>query len=289
MREQLSVRGAITLCYSKPFLRVQGGTRTCFAYGDDNQVVARRSCWLRQMPVGPFLEGENGRSGGAEGLIPFLDFVASNESQRDSKSGLEGNSIQNNLAILEAILFISREPLSARKLAVLAGLSDPTEARTLAKMLNDSYDRHGYSFRIEEIAGGLQLLTRPQFARWIRRLEIAPSEVLLSQGMLETLSIIAYRQPVGRAEIEAIRGVSCDEVLRQLMQRDLVRIAGRLEDLGRPYLYGTTRKFLQVFGLQSLEYLPRAQKIREAEAEIASRLAVQTPTAQDMAPQRAEE
>jgi segregation and condensation protein B len=107
--------------------------------------------------------------------------------------------------------------------------------------------------------------------------------------MLETLAIIAYRQPVERAEVEAIRGVSCDEVLRQLMQRDLVRIAGRLEDLGRPYLYGTTRKFLQVFGLQSLEYLPRAQKIREAEAEIASRLAVQTPTAQDMAPQRAEE
>jgi segregation and condensation protein B len=100
--------------------------------------------------------------------------------------------------------------------------------------------------------------------------------------MLETLAIIAYRQPVQRSEIEAIRGVATDEVLRQLMQRELVRIAGRLEDLGRPYLYGTTRRFLQLFGLQSLESLPRAQKIRQAEAEIASRLADPAEAVQDM-------
>ena len=176
--------------------------------------------------------------------------------------------------VVEAILIICREPISARKLALLAELDDPTEARTLARKLNEEYDRYAYAFRIEEIAGGLQLLTRPQFANWLRRLELVPAETILSQGMLETLAIIAYRQPVQRSEIEAIRGVSTDEVLRQLMQRDLVRIVGRLEDLGRPYLYGTTRRFLQLFGLQSLESLPRAQKIRQAEAEIASRLAV---------------
>lgn len=184
--------------------------------------------------------------------------------------------------VLEAVLLISREPLSTRKLAVLAELDDPTEARTLARRLNDDYDAQGYSFRIEEVAGGLQILTRPQFANWLRRLELAPGEVLLSQGMLETLAVIAYRQPVQRAEIEAIRGVGCDEVLRQLMQRDLVRIAGRHEELGRPYLYGTTRKFMQLFGLQSLDSLPRAQKIRLAEAEIASRLAGESSPAQDM-------
>ncbi len=184
--------------------------------------------------------------------------------------------------ILEAILLIAKEPLSARKLASLAGLADPTEARTLARQLNEQFDSCGHAFRIEEIAGGMQFLTRPQFAPWLRRLEHVKGEELLSQGMLETLSIVAYRQPLLRAEIEAIRGVSCDEVLRQLMQRDLVRICGRLEDLGRPYLYGTTKRFLQLFGLQSLDSLPRAQKIRLAEAEIASRLAADPNTAQDI-------
>ncbi|MFN9416107.1 MAG: SMC-Scp complex subunit ScpB [Pirellula sp.] len=184
--------------------------------------------------------------------------------------------------VVEAILIISRETISARKLALLAELDDPTEARTLARKLNEEYDQNAYAFRIEEIAGGLQLLTRPQFANWLRRLELVPPETVLSQGMLETLAIIAYRQPVQRSEIEAIRGVATDEVLRQLMQRELVRIAGRLEDLGRPYLYGTTRRFLQLFGLQSLESLPRAQKIRQAEAEIASRLADPAEAVQDM-------
>ncbi|MEQ1829339.1 MAG: SMC-Scp complex subunit ScpB [Pirellula sp.] len=183
--------------------------------------------------------------------------------------------------IVEAILLIAREPLSARKLASLAELEDPTEARSIASMLNEHYDSRGHAFRIEEVAGGMQLLTRPQFASWLRRLDV-PGEVLLSQGMLETLAIVAYRQPVLRAEMEAIRGVSCDEVLRQLMQRDLVRISGRHDELGRPYLYGTTKRFLELFGLQSLDNLPRARKIWQAEAEIASRLAANSPAAQDM-------
>ncbi len=174
--------------------------------------------------------------------------------------------------MVEAILLIAREPISARKLALLAELDDPTQARSLARQLNEIYDLRGHAFRIEEVAGGMQLLTRPQFATWLRRLEHVRGEEILSSGMLECLSVVAYRQPVMRAEIEAIRGVGCDEVLRQLMQRDLVRIAGRHEELGRPYLYGTTKRFLQLFGLQSLDSLPRAQKIRQAEAEIATRL-----------------
>ena len=184
--------------------------------------------------------------------------------------------------ILEAILLIAKEPLTARRLASLAGLADPTHARSLARRLNEQYDLHGHAFRIEEVAGGMQLLTRPQFAVWLRRLEHVPGEELLSQGMLESLAIVAYRQPILRTEVESIRGVSCDEVLRQLMQRDLVRICGRQDDLGRPYLYGTTKRFLQLFGLQSLESLPRAQKIRSAEAEIASRLAGDRMSAQDI-------
>lgn len=200
--------------------------------------------------------------------------------QLPSGTGLD--DITDELSVVEAILMIAKEPLSARKIAAMAGLADPTQARSLARQLNEKYDKCGNAFRIEEIAGGMQLLTRPQFASWLRRLEHVPGETLLSQGMLETLAIVAYRQPMPRAEMEAIRGVSCDEVLRQLMQRDLVRICGRQEELGRPYLYGTTKRFLSLFGLQSLDSLPRAQKIREAEAEVATRLAGNVSQAQDM-------
>jgi segregation and condensation protein B len=168
-------------------------------------------------------------------------------------------------------MFVSREPLSARRLSALAELEDPTEARTIARGLNEEYDREGYAFRIEEVAGGMQLLTRPQFSGWLRRLDLVPGETILSPSMLETLAIIAYRQPIPRAEIEAIRGVGSDEALRQLMQRNLIRIEGRSDELGRAYLYGTTRHFLQLFGLQSLDFLPRAQKIKQAEAETATR------------------
>ena len=162
-------------------------------------------------------------------------------------------------ARLEAILFLSREPLGSRKLAQLAGLADGTKARTLVRALNRRYDAEGSAFRVEEVAGGFQLLTRTKYAPWLRRLHSIPLEVRLSAPAMETLAVVAYRQPVLRAEIEAIRGVQCGEVLRQLIERDLVRIVGRSEELGRPLLYGTTRQFLQVFGLRHLEDLPRPE------------------------------
>ena len=221
---------------------------------------------------------------GTRTTIGQYDNGASDNPKKNAETlpiDFDDQSTEVKCRILEAVLLIAKEPLSARKLAAMAGLIDPTQARTLARRLNEQYDSIGHAFRIEEIAGGMQLLTRPQFAPWIRRLEHVPGEILLSQGMLETLAIVAYRQPTLRAEIEAIRGVTCDEVLRQLMQRDMIRICGRLEELGRPYLYGTTKRFLQLFGLQSLDLLPRAQKIRLAEAEIASRLASNPLSEQD--------
>jgi segregation and condensation protein B len=198
------------------------------------------------------------------------------KSSKQHASGLDGMATDAVLQRIEAILFLSTEPISARRLAAMAELPDPTAARSSVVALNSKYDAAGRAFRIEEVAGGMQMLTRPQFAPWLRRFGQVPGEQLLSPGMLETLAIVAYRQPIVRAELEAIRGVSCDEVLRQLMQRDLVRIAGRHEELGRPYLYETTKRFLQLFGLQSLDNLPRAQKIREEEADIATRLSDQT-------------
>lgn len=162
---------------------------------------------------------------------------------------------------LEAVLFLSREPHNTRKLAQFARLADGTEARTLLRALNRLYDEEGRAFRIEEVAGGYQLLTRRKFAGWLRRLAYVPSEVRLSGPSLETLAVIAYRQPVLRADIEAIRGVNCGEILRLLMERDLVRIGGRSEEIGRPYLYTTTKRFLQLFGLTTLEDLPPTETL----------------------------
>ncbi len=166
------------------------------------------------------------------------------------------------LARLEAILFLAREPLATRKLAQLGGLADGTEARTLIRRLNRLYDGGGSPFRAEEVAGGFQLLSRNRFGSWLRRLNPSPVESRLSGPALETLAIVAYRQPVLKAEVDGVRGVDCGEILRQLMDRDLVRMIGRASDLGRPYLYGTTKRFLRVFGLRSLDDLPRAGELR---------------------------
>ena len=159
---------------------------------------------------------------------------------------------------LEAILFLAREPLSSRKLSQYANLADGTEARTLVHQLNSRLDDAGRAFRVREVAGGFQLTTRPKFAKWLRRLEHIPAHERLSAPSMETLAVVAFRQPVVRAEIEAIRGVSCGEILNQLMNRDLIRVGGRSDELGRPYLYNTTKRFLQVFGLRSLSDLPQA-------------------------------
>ncbi len=161
-------------------------------------------------------------------------------------------------------MFLAREPINTRKLAQLAHLADGTAARTLIRRLNRLYDESGSAFVAEELAGGFQLMSRPQFASWLRRLYGGPTDIRLSSPALETLAVVAYRQPVMRAEIEAIRGVDCGEILRQLMDRNLVRTAGRAEELGRPYLYSTTKRFLQVFGLRHLDDLPRSELLRPA-------------------------
>jgi segregation and condensation protein B len=166
------------------------------------------------------------------------------------------------LAMLEAALFAADEPLPARKLAAAANLADGTEARRLVRKLQGLYDQAGSAFQVEEVAGGFQLFTRAQYHRWLARLKRTGHEVHLSGPARETLAIIAYRQPIMRADIEAIRGVQCGDVLRLLMEKSLLRIAGRHDSLGRPVLYGTTKRFLQVFGLKSLKDLPHVDQLR---------------------------
>ena len=178
------------------------------------------------------------------------------------------DSIEEKIARLEAVLFLAREPLSTRKLANLAKLADGTEARTLIKQLRKRYDQRSSALQAVEVAGGIQLLTRSHLASWIRRLHGGPEEFRLSAPALETLAVVAYQQPIVRAEIEAVRGVQCGEILRVLMERDLLRIVGRAEELGRPFLYGTTKKFLQIFGLRRLDQLPPVDQIRNVEVKI---------------------
>lgn len=173
---------------------------------------------------------------------------------------------------LEAVLLLSREPLPIRRLAKLANLADGTEARTLLKQLNELYDNRGSAFSVESVAGGYQLLTRSKLAPWVEKFAPAADDLRLSPPAMETLAVVAYRQPVLRAEVEAIRGVGCGELLRQLMERELLRIVGRYQGLGRPLLYGTTKRFLQSFGLRDLDGLPRARELRRMDSDLNPRL-----------------
>ena len=184
------------------------------------------------------------------------------DPQPDSAADSWDSQPASRLRRLEAVLFMSRKPLTSRKLSQLAHLEDGTQARTMIKELNTRYDQIGRSFHIKKVAGGYQMLTRPQFSGWIRRLDHTQPPIRLSVPALETLTVVAYRQPIIKAEIEAIRGVSCGEMLRQLLESNLVKISGRSEKLGQPFLYATSKDFLTCFGLNSINDLPRAKQLR---------------------------
>ncbi len=171
------------------------------------------------------------------------------------------------LALVEAALLAADEPLTPRRLAAAAGLTDLAELRRLVRTLQGFYDQSGSAFQVEEIAGGFQMLSRPEFHHWLVRLKRTGHDLRLSAAMRETLAIVAYRQPIMRADIESIRGVQSAEVLRQLMEKGLIRIAGRDPSLGRPVLYGTSKKFLQAFGLKSLRELPQVEQLRPPPAQ----------------------
>ena len=195
--------------------------------------------------------------------------LAAAEDDRPAEAirALIGRHVRSEeLARLEAALFLAREPLTTRRLAKLARLDDGTRARSLIKELRLLQDAAGSAFRVEQIAGGFQLLTRAPFGPWVRRLQDVAPGGRLSPAALETLAIVAYRQPATRAEIEAIRGVGSEEMLRQLMERDFVAIGGRAEDLGRPNVYVTTRRFLAAFGLARIEDLPALAAMPGADA-----------------------
>lgn len=172
-------------------------------------------------------------------------------------------------SIAEALILASPEPIPLARLAKLIPDCTPSKARTLVADLNADYVAQQRAFEICEVAGGYQLRTHPEFASYLRQLQ-QTRPLRLSNAALETLAIVAYRQPITRAEVEHVRGVDAGPVMRTLLERKLVKIAGHRDVPGRPMLYATTKRFLEVFGLADLDELPTLREFEELVPEPAA-------------------
>ena len=175
-------------------------------------------------------------------------------------------------SILESLLFASERPLALREIQEILGGLEASEVREALETLAQRYRGEGRGFFLAEVAGGYQLRTLPENAEWVRKM-LGGRPVRLSRAALETLAIVAYRQPITRAEIEDVRGVESGGVLRLLLDRRLLKILGKKEEVGRPILYGTSREFLEFFGLKGLTQLPTLREFRELSEESARTLA----------------
>jgi segregation and condensation protein B len=167
--------------------------------------------------------------------------------------------------IVEALLFAAEEPLAPRELARAAG-GDTATVRKVLKTIKENYEKERRPWDLAEVAGGWRLVTRSEFYSAIQRLKTQTAQRKLTQAALETLALIAYRQPIGRADIESARGVGAGPVLRQLLEKKLIKIAGRGAGLGQPLLYGTTEYFLEHFGLKSVQDLPKPGEFKDSGA-----------------------
>ena len=163
---------------------------------------------------------------------------------------------------IEAALMISDRPLPATRIAEAVGDAPNKDITQAIDALNSFSEANQRSFRIESVAGGWQMMTLPQYGDVLTAIQKTKAATRLSPAAMETLAIIAYKQPILRAEVEAIRGVASGEMIRALMDRNLVKIAGRAEEIGRPILYGTTKVFLERLGLATLNDLPKAEELR---------------------------
>jgi segregation and condensation protein B len=167
--------------------------------------------------------------------------------------------------IIESLLFVADEPLTIDRIKKIIVESETGDIRAAMAELGAEYDARPGGFYLDEVAGGYQIRTRPEYNEWIKKL-IQPKPVRLSKPALETLVIIAYKQPIIRSDIEHLRGVDCGGVLRVLLERKLIRVLGRREIPGRPLIYATTKRFLEIFGLKNLRDLPTPKEIEELAA-----------------------
>lgn len=164
-------------------------------------------------------------------------------------------------AIIESLLFTWGEPLALTEIAKIINIDKKNVAKIVDEMIDD-FDYHRRGLRIIKIDNSYQIGTRPEHYNWLKQLRERESPKSLSNATLETLSIIAYKQPVVKADIDYIRGVKCDRALQTLIDRNLVKELGRLERTGRPIIYGTTKEFLRLFSLESLDELPELERIK---------------------------
>lgn len=170
--------------------------------------------------------------------------------------------------IIEAMLFVSDKPLFLSEIKNVLEEPDANEIKEVIAELAGEYETKTSALRIKEIAGGYQIVTDPVLAPWLKKLYKTAGADRLSGPSLETLAIIAYKQPAAKPEVEAIRGVNVDGVLKTLIEKNLVKIMGRRETVGRPIIYGTTQEFLQYFGLNSLQELPKLEEFNFTEKDI---------------------
>ncbi len=165
--------------------------------------------------------------------------------------------------VVEALLFIAEKPITIGEIKEVLGEGSFEEIKGVVSGLGEEYRREGRSFQLIEIAGGFQLMTLPEFSPWLKKFHGADRAEKLSRPALETLAIIAYRQPIIRTEVETVRGVNVEGVLKTLLEKRLIRVMGRRNVVGRPLIYGTTNEFLQLFGLKALSELPRIEDFKE--------------------------
>jgi len=166
--------------------------------------------------------------------------------------------------VIESLLFVAEGPLTVDRINSVITQIDKKEIRNALDTLSEEYEARKGGFHLRKIAGGYQIRTRPEYREWIKRL-MQPKAFRLSKAALETLAIIAYKQPLIRSDIEHIRGVDCGGILRMLLERKLIRILGRKEIPGRPLIYATTKQFLEVFDLKDLKDLPTPKEIESLE------------------------
>ena len=212
---------------------------------------------LRDAGVAEELEGESISDGEC--------MTAADAAQHHVEDSLQGHEL---VAVVEALLFVSAEPVTVTRLATVIGAVSKAEVEQALNSLQEQLAQDGRGIQLVKLAGGYRLVTKPDYAPWLKRLDKAKAAQKLSRSALESLAIIAYKQPLVRAEIEEIRGVETSGVLRTLLERKLVRIVGRKEVPGRPIMYGTTKFFLEHFGLQDITQLPPLREFKElGEAE----------------------
>lgn len=200
----------------------------------------------------------------AEAEEQIAEDIEEQQTQQQVEPGTEEPVETTTESVVEAVLFAGDEPLTAERLAKIVEIS-VRQVNQHIKSLNEKYRANNNAFHIEPIAGGYQMLTLPAYNYWLKKLLRARSDSKLTPAALETLAIIAYKQPLIRADIEAIRGVAAGDMIRGLMYKGLVKIVGKAEVLGRPMLYGTTKRFLETFALNTLKDLPKIEELKKPE------------------------